>query len=168
MITRTITIRQFAEARKKLALKFPHVLRAGLTDAGGRVVYALRDQTLASGITSSGEGLLSSWRTKAEIVKGGGNLVVWNSQPYSAVVEYGRRPGARMPPTRFIARWAQRKLGLSAKEAQRAAFPIAVNIAKRGIPGKHILEKATPKIEAIIKESIERMIERALAQGGAP
>lgn len=72
---------------------------------------------------------------------------VYNMAPYAGVIEYGRRPGSQMPPTRPIAQWIQRRLGKNAKEAQGMAFAVAKAIGKRGLLGRKILTRYIPALQ---------------------
>jgi hypothetical protein len=83
-----------------------------------------------------------SWRSQKTSYGG----VVYNLSPYADIIERGRRAGSRFPPLRIIAQWAQRRLGLSRQEAERAAYPIARAIAQRGLIGRKILENAEQDI----------------------
>jgi hypothetical protein len=66
---------------------------------------------------------------------------------YYHVMEYGRKPGGRMPPLDAIAGWLRRK-GSNAN-----AFVVARSIARRGIKGRFFMrqgfvatQKAMPKL----------------------
>ena len=55
---------------------------------------------------------------------------------YASVMEWGRRPGSKMPPVTVIAEWLQRK-GIEA-----SAFVVARSIGRRGIKGHLMFTKA--------------------------
>lgn len=80
---------------------------------------------------------------------------VFSSLPYAIVMDQGRRPGAPISREGIdaIGLWAQRKLGLSAKEANSAKFAIAAHLVAQGFPGYGYFEdgvnKARPNIEAM-------------------
>lgn len=61
---------------------------------------------------------------------------VWSPLVYAPVMEYGRRPGARMPPPAALSGWARRH-GMAGQE-----FVLARSIARRGIKGRFFLRKA--------------------------
>lgn len=73
---------------------------------------------------------------------------------YASVVEWGRRPGRKAPPILVIAEWAKRK-GITAP-----AFVIARSIGRKGIPGKHMFEKAfnsgRTKVKRIFEDHFRR------------
>ena len=82
---------------------------------------------------------------------------VFSSLPYAIVIDQGRRPGA--PISRegvdAIGLWAQRKLGMSAAEAEHAKFAIAHAIIQYGIEARFFVEagveRARPRIETLFK-----------------
>jgi hypothetical protein len=92
--------------------------------------------------------------------------------PYAPVIEYGRKPGT-MPPVDAIKLWVVRKLGISGKEADSAAWGIAKNIAKRGFsPSGDVgptgakmfregLEVSTPHINILFDGAVARATARA-------
>ena len=84
------------------------------------------------------------------------NGVVASPMQYGTVVEFGRRPGMKMPPVAIIERWAQLH-GMAG-----LGWPIARAIARRGIPGKHMFENAARKgkstVEAIVRRHLEHHV----------
>ncbi len=64
------------------------------------------------------------------------------SEIYPLVMEYGRRPGAKMPPPQALERWVYLVMGVPADEALGVAFVVARNIGRRGIKGKFFLKRA--------------------------
>ena len=82
---------------------------------------------------------LRRWRSIRLTSIGSMGVLVSNSSPYAMNIDYGRRSGSRPPPASAIARWAQLKLGLSAKEAKRVSFGIAKKIGERGLWGRGVL-----------------------------
>jgi len=81
---------------------------------------------------------------------------LFNDAPYAGVIEGGRRPGTRFPPVEAIARWVQRRLGLSESDAKAAAYVIARAISKRGLRGRKILDGSLSEIRAYVHEEILR------------
>jgi hypothetical protein len=81
---------------------------------------------------------------------------LFNEAPYAGVIEYGRRPGARMPPLAPIAQWAQRRLGLSEGDARAAAYLIARAIARRGLKARMILNASIKELGDMAAEEISR------------
>lgn len=67
---------------------------------------------------------------------------IFSSLPYAVVMESGRRAGAPISRAGIdaIGLWAQRKLGLSATEADNAKWAIATQIVAQGIEGKYYFE----------------------------
>jgi len=96
---------------------------------------------------------------KAEGTTYGARL--YNAAKYAGVIEKGRRPGT-FPPTTAIRDWAQRRLGLTREEAQRAAFPIARAIAKRGLMARNVMADQIPTIEKDFTVEVEKELNREL------
>lgn len=69
--------------------------------------------------------------------------------PYSAYIEYGTDPHFMgRAGIEALTGWAKRKLSLSDKEAESAAWGIAKNIEKRGMPAKPFLRPAISELIA--------------------
>jgi hypothetical protein len=84
--------------------------------------------------------------------------------PYWVDIEYGRKPGGKMPPYRAIRKWVSDKFGLRQLGAPKVkgswagdrarrrrghdvAWAIMQKIQKKGLPARHILEKAWRDVE---------------------
>jgi len=98
-----------------------------------------------------------SWKSRAEEF----GARVFNIAPYSGVIEHGRRKG-KFPPTEPIARWAQRRMGLTRKEAQGAAFVIARAIARRGLKPRKVMTNLLPKVQRFLNEEVRAELSKAL------
>jgi hypothetical protein len=68
--------------------------------------------------------------------------VVGSPLPYAAVVELGRRAGAKQPPPGALDLWVKRILGVPGEEVRRVAFLVGRAIARRGIPGRFMFRDA--------------------------
>jgi hypothetical protein len=77
---------------------------------------------------------------------------VFSSLPYAIVMNQGRRAG--LPISRAgidsIGLWAQRKLGLSADEANEAKWAIASSIQAHGIEGTEYFDKGVKSAEPVV------------------
>lgn len=84
---------------------------------------------------------------------------------YAYVVEMGRRPGQRQPPSAPLALWARRKLGVDDREANSIGFLIARKIGREGITGLHMfsggLEDARGRLDQIVQRNMA-MLAQAL------
>lgn len=69
---------------------------------------------------------------------------VFSSLPYAVVMDQGRQPGKPISKEGIdaIGLWAQRKLGLSEKDANHAKYAIANKIVARGIEARHYVQAA--------------------------
>lgn len=110
--------------------------------------------------------------------------VAYNFQLYAPIIEYGRRPGAKMPPVAMLFEWVKRhrigaeligpaqqvhgphprgRRGNDRRDAvERQQWGIALQIARaikaRGLPARLILETASE----IIADDVERELDKAL------
>jgi hypothetical protein len=101
----------------------------------GRVAQRLREEIESEGVSDTGR-LLKSIQIDEEQ----GTVVMTTS--YADFVEEGRSPGS-MPPYDAIRRWVRRKLGVrGTRETHDVTWAIMLKIKKRGIPGKHLIERA--------------------------
>jgi len=101
-------------------------------------------------------------RWQFELTATGGR--VFNDHPAADVIERGRRAGSRMPPPDTIKLWVKQRLGLSDEEAEKAKFPIALAIAKRGLAGRRVLTNpgTSGAIIRIVMEEVREEIRSAL------
>lgn len=168
-----LTVKQFAAHLSRLGAGFQpavvHALQSGALRAVPLLQQATAQAPPASDRGSVGAVNTGFYRTAWSARSRPDGAVIANAAPYAGVIEYGRRAGAKTPPAEAIARWAQRKLGLSEEEARAAAFPIARAIARRGLRERRVLRSVLPDLPGILKEEIERALRELLARpGGAP
>ena len=173
-ITMEVRLQDFPATYRKLGKKLPEAVMRGAVRGAMRAVSTLQRATsTASPADPGGKGQSGAVNTGAykrawKWEKLDMAVRVYNASPYAGIIEHGRRPG-RFPPLSVIEHWAQRKLGLSKKEAKAAAFPIARAIAKRGLAGRKVLTKAAPKLEQDFIAEIRAELDRTvLTGGGAP
>ena len=74
---------------------------------------------------------------------------------YGPYIEWGRRPGRRMPPVSIIEEWAARH-GMAG-----LGFVIARSIGRRGLKGKRVLERAMQDQTKNVIQHIEKAIVKA-------
>lgn len=106
-------------------------------------------------------------------------------EEYPAVMEFGRRPGARMPPPEALVRWVHvkhlagtysikthRRTGNKKSQAEedlQTAFLIARAIARRGIKGKFFmkrgLEMGKPAVPKFFKKEMDLLMEELSVNG---
>lgn len=90
--------------------------------------------------------------------------VIFNDTPYAGVIELGRRPGARPPPSKMLMPWLRHKLHLSESEAVGMAFVVARAIGRRGQAGRHVLDASVPDIVRYVYEEIGKALHKELAR----
>ena len=79
--------------------------------------------------------------------------IVGTPMQHGLSVEMGTKP--HFPPVAPIRHWVERKLGLSGREADSAAFAIARAISKRGTKGAGMFEKAFENNETAVIRLLE-------------
>jgi hypothetical protein len=159
-----IDMKQFVEQTKRMAEELIPTAVEGAYLAALRGVGIMQRRTReAPPANPAGKGsggavnlgdLLRGW--KAEQLSDGAR--VYNIMGHAPVVEHGRRANKKPPPSDVIARWLQRRLGMSEDEARSIAFPVARAIGKRGLKGRKIAEGGQEEIAEIALEEIERTI----------
>lgn len=163
--------KQLADWYRRLGKSLPAAARRGAIRGALRAVQTLQKATgTAPPANPNGVGVGGAVNTgyykrawKHEALPDGAR--VYNAAPYAGVIEHGRRIG-RTPPLDAIQDWAQRRLGLSRKEAKRAAFPIARAIAKRGLVARKVLENSLPGIEKDFIAEVQKELETTFLRGG--
>lgn len=158
----TLTPEGLVASYLRLGEQYPAAIRRGLLSASLRAIPALQKATRQAQPASPdgvGQGgavntgaYLRAWKSRP--VEDG--FAVTNDSPYSGIIEQGRAPGGKMPPIEPIARWAQRRLGLSRDKAQGVAFAIAKRIQKRGLAARQVLQLTTPELLIILRAEIDR------------
>ena len=105
-----------------------------------------------------------------EVVPGEGVVgMVGTSLRYAAPVEFGRRPGQRMPPVRALQDWAEVRLGVSDEESRGVAWAIARRIAVEGTEGAHMFRDGLAATAGAVEGILARGLDRITARlAGAP
>lgn len=88
---------------------------------------------------------------------------------HGEIIERGRRPGQRRPPTEPLKLWAMRKLGMSEEKAERAAFVMARSIGIKGFEGKWMFKATKEELDSWIMSQLNSIPGRVVARlgGGA-
>jgi len=97
--------------------------------------------------------------------------VAINLEDYWIYVENGRKPGSKPPPFNDILTWVKKKnlpLGWQGKlyTVEQVAKRIQLSIGKRGVKGKHYLEKAveSASLDELLEEALAKDVEKELLQ----
>lgn len=168
------------EVQKQLINDLTHqTMQLALQVAAGRISdeAPVDSGALAQSFLADPAGSDGGIEINGRDVTQGMNGRVFSSLAYAVVMNDGRQPG--MPISRVgidaIGLWAQRKLGLSADEANRAKWAIAATIRRKGIKGTRYFEtgvgQAAPEIQqlfSILSGQIGKMlVQPGGAKGGA-
>lgn len=176
----TIPVQDLDRYMQRLGAAFGPAILAGLTSTAVRSVATLATETNRKRVRDTGR-YLGGWQHSPAMSLGGASAVVrvYNDAPYSGVIELGRRAGRKMPWLRSqplqsqpIYMWCIRQLGMTADEAEKAAWGIAASIARKGIKGKYVLRDVKDKVAADgakeIKKALDQAIRRLPPRGGGP
>ncbi len=145
----------------------PAIIQSNLDRAITEVIlllYAKVTGYTPQGVFGAQGGLLGSIRHD---VLGKGTPVVHGivqtAHKYAEVIEKGRRPGkgiaSAVPGDKYVSPllpWIRVKLGLSGKDADRAAYLIGRKIKAKGFEGAHMFEKAFNENIGKIQNIFER------------
>lgn len=129
-----------------------------LEHSGEEFINAYREMLLKNNINATGN-LSNSVSTTTQ--EQSDNWSVWLSiADYYEYIENGRLPG-KQPPIAAIQDWIRNKhLPLE----RNLSWAIAKSIAKKGIPGKHILEKSLDIIEPNLDKEIDKQTNKLIDQ----
>lgn len=166
-----ISLEALIKKRADMGVEIIAAAKRAMLSAAHRLQVKVQDQTREAPPASMGPmrgaytgavdtgNYLRSWKVKPTDL----GATLYNIAPYAGVIEWGRRAGRRAPPVQILATWVQRKLGLSRKEAQSAAFAISKAIAKRGLRARKVLRTTTTKYaRAFVREEIKRELDNVL------
>jgi len=165
-MTRTvrIPISGFARYEAKLGRSIrQEVFGKSMRSAGKLVREYLEAETLKRKIFHR-KTFARSWRMVLGNVPS--SVRVYNKTYYGSVIEYGRRAGARPPPSHVLVPWVRDKLGVRGKEARTVAFLVARKIGERGIKARPVVRdpKVQAKIQKIVTKSVQERLKAAIAR----
>lgn len=100
-------------------------------------------------------------RNRGALVWGGAGTSV----KYAPVMEYGRRPGARMPPVAPLKDWVKAKMGITKQsDIDRAAWAVAFSIARKGIEPRYFFRDALKAITPALQRDFDQTVQQIIAQ----
>ncbi len=161
---------EIARKLKESAKRFPRETFRQTEAAMALIVNEFQNEVIMG--TPAGVGGAAGLRGSifGETVKNKNGItgIVGSPLEYADVIEYGRKPGSRIPPIQPIALWAEKKLGLSRQQAIQAAFPIARKIAIFGFKtwpnGARMFEKGWEKVEDFAISELGKVPEKVAEQ----
>lgn len=83
-------------------------------------------------------------------------------QVYYRVMEFGRRPGAKMPPPNSLRAWA------ASKGFTGSLFVLARSIARRGIKGRFFFKAGREAAQRVMPQLLNRMAQQLGLNYGRP
>ncbi len=165
---------QFARWHISLAERLRPTLLRGARSGAARVVALMVERTRKArgatpgtqasrgGAVNTGE-FIRAWRWLP--LPDGARVL--NDRPYGAVIEYGRRPGSKPPPTSVIYWWLIRRLRWTPEKAGARAWIVAQSIGRRGLMPRLILTapEAQMQIEDLVHQEVMHELTRELNRG---
>lgn len=144
---------------EKLGDNLMPAAQRGVVAGGFRCIPLLQTRTMTAppasengraGAVNTGR-YKAGWRT-GPIATG---VRIFNTQPYSGVIDLGRR-ASRVGPAgvRNLEMWARRKLRLTPADARSAAYAIAKTLAKRPLRARKVLTDAVDEMTELVMQEI--------------
>ena len=169
--TAKVNTLQYAAFCARLGKRFLPAVKKGVLSGALRSLEVVRSNTehappACSGSTASSAGAvdtrhyLRGWKAQRTIT----GAVIFNDSPYAGVVELGRRPGSRPPPSHLLIPWVRRKMHLTESEAVGVAFVLSRAIGKRGQEPRRVLDMSIPDIVKFVDIEIGRELQKELAK----
>jgi hypothetical protein len=143
----------------------PEVTQRELTAAMGSSVRALESnvRSAASSIIGVTGNYAHGWRSNVEVQSPTsivGRVASTIKSVYPAVIEFGRRPGAKPPPVSALVEWVKVKLGATEQTARNVAFLVARAIGRRGLKPRKVLFGAWEDTRATFTRNFEAALKR--------
>lgn len=159
---------QYAGWIDRMAADFPQVMRSAVVSGAMAALPELHLATDKSPPPSGvgNDGAMDRGRYKRSWKAGQHPEGAWiyNDAPYAAVIEHGRRPGARRPPVKALIAWCKRKA--KADDPAAMAYLLARAIGRRGIKSRNVMSGALPQITRRFEAEVMRVLARRF--GGQP
>jgi hypothetical protein len=165
-----IPVKDLGRYMQALGSSFGPAILRGLTGAAVRSVATLSNETNRKRIRDTGR-YLNGWGHSPAMHLGpvAASIRVYNDAPYSGVIELGRRAGRKMPWLRMVPlesqpiyMWCIRQLGMTADEAEKAAWGIAASIGRKGIKGKFVLRDVKDKLAKDGAKEVSKALDQAI------
>lgn len=153
-IHRTIRIADLGKFEARLARETPAAFERFHETMARRVLLIMQQETRRQKAVFRGR-LIRSWRISRGQRRA--EMLIRNIAPYADVVDGGRRPNSRMPPSSVLVPWIQQRFGVSRKQAQRLAYPVARAIARKGIRPRRIVENGAAEVRRVYDHALRGM-----------
>lgn len=144
--------RDIVERRKRLLKTIQTTVQVEGPREIQRIIDATRPLPVDRGV----------YRRSWKVEKTEEGAVIYNPLPYAAVLEHGRRRGAKMPPLKVITAWVLRKKIVSTggakgrAQARSVAYAIARSMVRKGIKARRVLQRSVPGINRAVRDAIKR------------
>jgi hypothetical protein len=165
--SRVMSIPEFQRYSQQLGRVFLAAAQRGLIKSQPGLMVAVHESTLRTkGVAPSTRGRVmpaiatgrysNSWRVGRPYRSGIKEISMrmFSASEYAGVIEFGRRVGAKMPPSSAIDRWLRAKgidVGMSPSARRRFIFYVRRAISRRGLqPGRRVLYNQNTQGQMIV------------------
>lgn len=179
-MTQKIALRNMPEAMRGMEREIAKLILRVIHDEAYKSQGMIIPQMIASAkpYQPTDQGIYAA---SHEVWKDEAGATIGSTVPYAPVIEYGRRPGQRMPPEQPIQEWVKRKLAKKinqrwrkqrkkkrggkrtskaewmAKAIQRTTSAVRWKIHLKGTKPRHIYTRAHPLMKKSLGASLRRM-----------
>ena len=145
----TLSYDQYAQHMASLPRKMQRAVKMSLYSSALQGVALVRESARQKGVLDQGH-YIRAWQAgKTQL-----GAELFNTEPYSDVIELGRRPGS-FPPVDPLVGWVERNLSIGPGESvEQVAFLVARAIYRRGLPARHVLTDIVPKLAKIATDAV--------------
>ena len=100
------------------------------------------------------------WRSIRPKWQSADTVIVFSDSKHAPTMEFGRRPGGKLPPFRDgtpLAKWVRIKMG-----QEVSPFIVARSIARKGIKGKKFAQKTYVKMKPAVNNMANEVIAKTI------
>lgn len=167
MATVKVNIKDWPKYLAAMGEKAHTAMRSGIISGVHRCIPLMQRRT-EQAPPASDHGAIGAFNTgnyrrrwRVSMLEHGASI--GNDSPYASIIDGGRRPGGGVRID-AIEQWARRRLGLSAKEAKKAAFPIARAIKRRGLKPRRVMSGGIDEMTDVVVLEANRALAMALGE----
>jgi len=138
------TLKYDISGARELARKFPAAVRSVTVGVMQIIVMRLEGEVVQRTPRGVGgaAGLAGSIFGEVEAYGRQVTGIVGTPLEYGQVVELGRRPGQRRPPTAALIPWVRSILGVDPRRLEQVAWAVGTKIARKGTKGAFMFKRA--------------------------
>lgn len=143
---------------KELADNVDIYMTVALRQIANEIVKTAQEILVDAGKFYTGK-LVESFNVKDGRRRQEPTVIITNNAKHALIVEFGRRPGAGMPPQRMIRDWLGSR-GLPVDDV--TVYLVSLKISRDGIPGIRFMSRSiaqhAPTFNKVIKDTMDRFV----------